>query len=1002
MTRRTAIGFSLAFLALFAFMAASSVTQIAGIQDIVRYREIGMDIHAAMGGGTSLRSEYPPLALLLFFVTGSMSGVPFAAAWICLIVLMLGMTVVYALKYLEPRAAPFLLLACLLLPFLLSSELVFARYDILVMFLLFLAWKSHQRTLYTHSALFLTLAACLKLVPILALPLLFFATPKKNRIAIVRGFLIGLGIGLILPFLLIGLGPSLSAASSMLQYHGLRNVQVESTWSSFQLLLSNLGGHRVALENASMSMNNPALGGWVAPFSTVLILSGVAVIALFCRNTQRTARFPSAFLATFLWALAWAPILSPQYFVWIIPLLLVHAFDALSSVRWMRGNVLVAFVVSISLLTRWIFPDHYGDLLDQNTLKPLLVLVARNVLVVCAVLFLLWQDIVSLFRSIGRCLPPRPPRMTSSFPWRSTLLFLVLLLLLGVFHWSITPSFSTVRVQYDRHPATREEMPFFIPTLSDSLTMDTVMTLGTLRPALFNLRPDDCLQEMTLRGVRLPSTLVEFCEYGGGRMVNLAPYVRTGVNLVHLEIGDTGGVGGISIGMSRFDRLFLLQLFLLSMLILWYGFVLCGLPSLRNLRPLPWIFLSGTILRLSYVAATPMTVRAHDLDGHIDYIRFIVSHWTIPAAQAGWEFHQPPLYYFLAALWVKALTMAGVGMYHAIELLQIPSLLCSVAVLALGLWTALLLFPKVTDRFSRGLYLGMLATFPGLLYVSARVSNDAPAYVLAFAFFALLLQWWRTGSVGQWYVLCLTGALAFLTKISAMPLLLTALLCFVLRPGLSVRRKFLHAGGWLLLLLLLTGWLPLLRLFLEQDPSRSIALGNQGMNEALAIHGSFRSFFVFHPWDILHIPFNTPFSDDGRRQYFFEYFFRSAFFGEYQFDTLRWLCVSMLALGLSTIPLIIAGFFRSWPRRKTTDPFLPIFITFLAGMAAAIAYAWIFRYAPNQDFRFSVLLIAPLAFYAVKGISILPWRWLRVTTQLLLMLACILNAVFILALFITG
>lgn len=1002
MTRRTAIGFSLALLALFAAMAASSAGQIAEIQDIMRYRDIGMDVRAAMTGIGTLKSEYPPLALLLFFMTGSMSGVPFAAAWICLIVLMLGMTVVYALKYLEPRAAPFLLLACLLLPFLLSSELVFARYDILVMFLLFLAWKSHQRTLYTHSALFLALATCLKLVPILALPLLFFATPEKNRIAIVRGLLIGLGIGLVLPFLLIGPGPSLSAVSPMLQYHGLRNVQVESMWSSLQLLLSNLGGHRVVLENASMSMNNPALGGWVVPLSAVLILSGVAVIALFCRNAQRTARFPSAFLATFLWALACTPVLSPQYFVWIVPLLLVCAFDALSSMRWMRGNVLVAFVVSISLLTRWIFPDHYGDLLDQHTLKPLLVLVVRNTLVVCAVLFLLWQDIVSLIRSIKWRLTPRSPRKASSFPLRSTLLFFVLLLLLGVFHRSITPSFSTARVQYDGHPVTVEEMPFFLPTLLDSLTVDTVMTLGTLRPSLFNLRPDDCIVGMAINGVRLPSTLVEFCEYGGGRTVNLAPYVQTGVNFVHFEIGDTGGAGGMSLSMSRFDHLFLLELFLLSAFLFWYGLMLCRLPFLQNLRPLPLIFLSGTILRLLYVSATPMTVRTHDLDGHIEYIRFVVSHWTIPAAQAGWEFHQPPFYYFLAAAWVKLWTIIGVGVHRSIELLQIPSLLCSIAALSLGLWSALLLFPKATDRCSHGLFLGILATFPGLLYVSARVSNDALAHLLAFAFFALLLQWWRTGSVQQWYLLCLVGALAFLTKISAAPLLLTALLCFALRPGLPIRRKVQHAGGWILLLLLLTGWLPVLRLLLEQDPSRSMALGNQGMNDALAISGSFRSFAVFHPLEILQMPFNNPFADDEHRRSFFDYFFRSAFFGEYQFDSLRRFCVSILVLGLSIIPLIVMGFLRSWPRRRTTDTFLPVFITFLTVLLAAVGYAWIFRYAPNQDFRFSVLLIAPLAYYAVRGIGALPWGWLQRVARLLLLLFCLLNAAFIAALFRFG
>ncbi len=57
----------------------------------------------------------------------------------------------------------------------------------------------------------------------------------------------------------------------------------------------------------------------------------------------------------------------------------------------------------------------------------------------------------------------------------------------------------------------------------------------------------------------------------------------------------------------------------------------------------------GTWLRWIYVEGTPATLRAHDFQGHMDYLGFVLEHGRIPTATQGFQGYQPPLYYFIAA-----------------------------------------------------------------------------------------------------------------------------------------------------------------------------------------------------------------------------------------------------------------------------------------------------------------------------------------------------------------
>jgi hypothetical protein len=95
------------------------------------------------------------------------------------------------------------------------------------------------------------------------------------------------------------------------------------------------------------------------------------------RGTAGQSAFPRYAAALILAFMLGSKVLSPQYVVWLLPLLPLSAGGAL-------GLVLSALFLATCYLTTQVFPVHYDDLLNLRFPGPHLLL-ARNLLLV-----LLW------------------------------------------------------------------------------------------------------------------------------------------------------------------------------------------------------------------------------------------------------------------------------------------------------------------------------------------------------------------------------------------------------------------------------------------------------------------------------------------------------------------------------------------------------------------------------------------------------------------------------------
>ncbi|PIP65153.1 hypothetical protein COU77_00995 [Candidatus Peregrinibacteria bacterium CG10_big_fil_rev_8_21_14_0_10_49_16] len=490
-------------------------------------------------------------------------------------------------------------------------------------------------------------------------------------------------------------------------------------------------------------------------------------------------------------------------------------------------------------------------------------------------------------------------------------------------------------------------------------------------PTVFTVIPDDCLEELSINGTTFPHEDIPFCDWSRGRTFDLTEVLHDGTNQIHARVKDNGNVGGLQLHAQEppwYNALTLLRYALLFLA----GTYACtallrSIPATSRI-PIPILILliGGILLRVLYVSATPHTVRGHDTEGHIDYINHIQNEMRIPHPSDGWEFYQPPAYYALGALWQGLTELLPFPLPYS-HPQQTLSLLLAIFTFCLFVGIGILLFPTKREYISRTLFIATCATFPGIVFFSARINNDTLSLLLNTLALFFLLRFWNTHTWRVWLLLCIVLGVSLLTKTTAALMIGTVFFCLLLVPRLTRRKRFLFAIAGGTLLLLLAGWFHIPRT-LQTYHTKTTLVGNiRNLNSALRLENDLENYTIFHPAKILEHPFNNPWHDDARRQYFWEYFYRSAFFGEFRFNVSPFVLENMLALGMVLLLFLPVGLFS-----RPLHPLLPLLCILTTG---AIAVRYIHPFSSISDFRYSALLVIPVSYYILQGLQKLPHEW---------------------------
>jgi hypothetical protein len=98
------------------------------------------------------------------------------------------------------------------------------------------------------------------------------------------------------------------------------------------------------------------------------------------------------FAGTLLWVLLVSPILSPQYLVWIVPLLMGYVLLRLLREKVPGGNTLglAVLLCVLTLGTQWIYPHHYGQFMNEQYPYLVVLLNLRNISLLALLLLLIF------------------------------------------------------------------------------------------------------------------------------------------------------------------------------------------------------------------------------------------------------------------------------------------------------------------------------------------------------------------------------------------------------------------------------------------------------------------------------------------------------------------------------------------------------------------------------------------------------------------------------------
>ena len=227
-------------------------------------------------------------------------------------------------------------------------------------------------------------AVVAKLYPGVLLPLAVayvWRRAGRREALVCGGLLAGVVVLAFLPFVVLAPGGVWDSLANQAD----RPLQIESLGSGLLLAAHQVFGTSITMSSGHGSQN---LSGTTADVLAVAqtILQVVAVLTvwiLFARGPARAERLLQASAAALVAFVALGKVLSPQFLVWLIPVVPL--------VRSRRGLAASALLAAALVLTQLWFPYRYWDLALHFAAFPSWLVVARD-LVLVALLAVLLRD----------------------------------------------------------------------------------------------------------------------------------------------------------------------------------------------------------------------------------------------------------------------------------------------------------------------------------------------------------------------------------------------------------------------------------------------------------------------------------------------------------------------------------------------------------------------------------------------------------------------------------
>ena len=331
--------------------------------------------------------EYPPFAIV-FFTLPRVIGASFRwyYVWYQVLIVAADLAVLVSLYAARERSTvPWRVLTPYTALLLAVGPIALQQYDLFPAALTMLAVLSFAQRRDAAAWVLLALGAMTKVYPALLAPVFLMladgpVATRIRRAALVFG---ATCIVVLLPLLIV----APSSLERMIAFHSERGIHLDSVYATIAFAARALGLTfvGVAVTYRSWNITGPAADMLTRVATPVLAVALVASYTVVRRHASRLgddARRDVRVVATssalvLLAGLVTSKVLSPQYLIWVLPLLPL-------AVRPHRGLVWAMFAAA-GFLTYYIYPLHYPDLVAHDPWA-IAALAGRNLLLIALTL----------------------------------------------------------------------------------------------------------------------------------------------------------------------------------------------------------------------------------------------------------------------------------------------------------------------------------------------------------------------------------------------------------------------------------------------------------------------------------------------------------------------------------------------------------------------------------------------------------------------------------------
>ena len=473
--------------------------------------------------------------------------------------------------------------------------------------------------------------------------------------------------------------------------------------------------------------------------------------------------------------------------------------------------------------------------------------------------------------------------------------------------------------------------------------------------------PDDCADKVAVNNNVIDlSKFKDNCSFSKGFMLPdsvIAPYRQSGTTHYVMTLRNMGGPGGFMFFVKMNSIVgYAINVLAFISLSLFFAFIARRLRFGKTLIALLFI---GILFRCVFFMAMPYKKFSMDVEGHIEYIQYVIENHSVPSTQDCWSCYHPPVYYVVASPFYVLSEFLGLP---ATAGLQSFSLLLSVLTAFFGM----LFLRKILEGWPLIIASSLWIFWPLMIMVTPRIGNDSMFYLMHVLCMWAGMSYVKDGRGKNLILALVATALALWTK-STGAVTLGLFFVFML-SGYFVNKRFQKPSkseivAWAMFVIIAVTFV--LRRIMGAE-----LVGNADvLNRSMRVPNFAFNYLYFDLRNFLEYPFTSGWDSAMGRDFFWNYALKSSMFGEWSMLPTangRFWATMMSVFLLGLIVFAIRGF---WKTRLGLAHWI-LLLQGVAFIAALMALRIKYPFACSNDFRYILPVLLSFAPFVAMGVTL--------------------------------